>query len=152
MNELLVSKLKDARMSKGLKQQEVAEQLGLKANTISNWEKGKTEPDIDTFIKLCDIYQIDCASLLSDVYAFKRIKSDISLSEYEHIKKYRALDGHGKRIVGMVLDEEYSRIQQPDLCLLQLAARDQGKQEIVDNRANEFARDLSQLPDTDEDI
>lgn len=109
MNELLVSKLKDARISKGLKQQEVAEQLGLKANTISNWEKGKTEPDIDTFVKLCDIYQIDCASLLSDVYAFKRIKSDISLSEYEHIKKYRSLDQHGQETVQIVLDRELER-------------------------------------------
>ena len=73
MNELLVDRLKSARIASGLKQQDVAEKMGIKANTISNWEKGRTEPDIDSFVKLCDIYKIDCASLLSDVYSFDRI-------------------------------------------------------------------------------
>lgn len=109
MNELLVERLKEARNNKGLKQQEVAEQLGIKANTISNWEKGRTEPDIDTFAKLCQIYEIDCAALLSDVYAFKRISNDISLMEYEHIKKYRDLDNHGKEMVDFTLEKEYER-------------------------------------------
>lgn len=110
MNELLVERLKTARTDKCLKQQDVAEQLGIKANTISNWEKGRTEPDIDTFVKLCDIYEIDCASLLSDVYAFKRISKDITLAEYNHIKKYRDLDSHGREMVDFVLEREHERI------------------------------------------
>lgn len=109
MNELLVERLKEARNNKGLKQQEVADQLGIKANTISNWEKGRTEPDIDTFVKLCQIYQIDCAALLSDVYAFKRISNDISLVECEYIKKYRDLDDHGKEMVDFTLKKEWER-------------------------------------------
>lgn len=109
MNELLVDRLRTARTSKNLKQQEVADILGIKPNTLSNWEKGRTEPDIDTFVKLCDIYEIDCASLLADVYAFKRIKSDISLIEYEHIKKYRDLDPHGKEMVDFTLQKEWER-------------------------------------------
>ena len=92
MNELLVNRLRSARTDKNMKQQEVADILGIKPNTLSNWEKGRTEPDIDTFVKLCDIYEIDCASLLSDVYAFKQIKSEVSLSEFDHLKKYRSLD------------------------------------------------------------
>ena len=53
MNELLVNRLRIARTESGLKQQDVADKLGIKANTIGNWEKGRTEPDIDTFVKLC---------------------------------------------------------------------------------------------------
>ena len=111
MNELLVDRLKNARTSQGLKQQDVAEQLGIKANTISNWEKGRTEPDIDTFVKLCDIYQLDCASLLSEVYAFNRISKDITLPEYEHIKKYRFLDPFGQETVSITLDRECKRVE-----------------------------------------
>lgn len=111
MNELLIDRLRTARNECGLKQQDVAEQMGIKANTISNWEKGRTEPDIDSFVKLCEIYQIDCATLLSDVYAFKRIHNDISLSEYDSIKKYRSLDSHGKDMVDTVLDKEFDRCQ-----------------------------------------
>lgn len=112
MNELLVERLKEARNNKGLKQQEVADQLGIKANTISNWEKGRTEPDIDTFVKLCQIYQIDCATLLSEVYAFKRISNDISLMEYEYIKKYRDLDDFGRENVHYILNRENERVKQ----------------------------------------
>lgn len=111
MNELLIERLKKARAEIGLKQQEVAEQLGVKANTISNWEKGRTEPDIDSFVSLCDIYKIDCASLLSDVYAFNRIGNDISLLEYEHIKKYRNLDDFGKETVDTALARETKRVE-----------------------------------------
>jgi len=32
--------------------------------------------------------------------------------EQQHIKKYRALDGHGKRIVDFILDSEHERTQQ----------------------------------------
>ena len=87
MNELLITRLRTARTDKNMKQQEVADILGIKPNTLSNWEKGRTEPDIDTFVKLCSIYEIDCAELLSDVYAYKRIGSDISVKEYDMIKK-----------------------------------------------------------------
>lgn len=109
MNELLITRLRTARINKNMKQQDVADILGIKPNTLSNWEKGRTEPDIDTFVKLCDIYEIDCASLLADVYAFKRVQTDISLPEYEMIKRYRDLDGHGKKMVDFTLENEWKR-------------------------------------------
>jgi len=109
MNELLINRLRAARTDKNMTQQDVADLLGIKPNTLSNWEKGRTEPDIDTFVKLCDIYEIDCASLLADVYAFKRIKSSISLPEYERVKQYRSLDSHGKEMVDFTLEKEYER-------------------------------------------
>ncbi len=120
MNELLIERLRAARLNKSMKQQEVADILGIKPNTLSNWEKGRTEPDIDTFVKLCDIYEIDCASLLEDVYAFKRVRSDISLEEYEFLKKYRVLDEHGKKNVNNILDNEHDRcstLQEGQICL-----------------------------------
>lgn len=110
MNELLIDRLRTARTKTGLKQSEVADQLGIKANTISNWEKGRTEPDIDTFVKLCDIYKIDCAALLSEVYTFERIGLDISLEEYERIKKYRSLDPYDQETVNYILDRESTRV------------------------------------------
>lgn len=114
MNELLIDRLKTARITNGLKQQDVAEQMGIKANTISNWEKGRTEPDIDSFVKLCDIYKIDCASLLSDVYAFQRVGTDISLPEYDHIKKYRLIsekDTDGKTLVDSTINYLCNQIE-----------------------------------------
>lgn len=114
MNELLIKRLRTARLDMKMKQQDVADILGIKPNTLSNWEKGRTEPDIDTFVKLCDIYELDCAALLSEVYTFKRIKSDISLAEYEMIKKYRELDEYAKKNVDTILENEYEKLIQHD--------------------------------------
>ena len=49
MNEYLISKLKEGRLSKGLKQSDVTKFTGIKNTTLSNYENGVTEPDIDTF-------------------------------------------------------------------------------------------------------
>lgn len=108
MNELLVNKLRTARLNKNMKQQDVANILGIKPNTLSNWEKGRTEPDIDTFVKLCDIYEIDCAALLSEAYVRARIKSEISMEEYNILKKYRQLDDRGRELVDSIIEQAYN--------------------------------------------
>lgn len=71
MNKALIQILKEARISCGLKQSEVAQQLGIKDNTLSNWENGRTEPDIDTLIRMCGIYHLDCATVLNDAYQYR---------------------------------------------------------------------------------
>lgn len=51
-------RLKRLRKSKGLKQQELAEILGIKRNTYSDWENGKTEPSFDNLVKLADFFEV----------------------------------------------------------------------------------------------
>ena len=68
MNRVLVQALKDARLAQGLKQRDVADALGVNDNTLSGWENGRTEPDLDTLIKLCAIYKLNCADLLEQAY------------------------------------------------------------------------------------
>ena len=43
-------RIKRLRKNKGLKQQELAEILGIKRNTYSDWENGKTEPSFENLI------------------------------------------------------------------------------------------------------
>jgi transcriptional regulator with XRE-family HTH domain len=51
-------RLKKLRKNKGLKQQELAEILGIKRNTYSDWENGKTEPSFENLIKLVDLLEV----------------------------------------------------------------------------------------------
>lgn len=44
-----------------IKQSDVARKIGVKGNILSNYENGISEPDIDTFCALCDIYDLDPA-------------------------------------------------------------------------------------------
>lgn len=111
MNEYLVKTLKEGRLHKGLKQSDVAEIVGVKANTLSNYENGVSEPDIDTFANLCEIYELDFAYVLGEAYGLcvSGTDFDIKPSEIEHIKKYRDLDDHGKEMVDFTLQKEWER-------------------------------------------
>lgn len=63
-------KLKSARLSKEMTQEEVASCLYVSRQSISNWENNKTYPDIINVIALSDLYEISLDELLkgSDTY------------------------------------------------------------------------------------
>ena len=50
--------LRAARVNKGLSQKEAAELLGVSKDTIGNWEKGKTYPDVQQLKKIETLYDI----------------------------------------------------------------------------------------------
>lgn len=59
-------KLKDKRTELGLSQEQLAEKLGITRQTIANWEKGKTYPDISSVLKLSDLYGVSLDELLKE--------------------------------------------------------------------------------------
>lgn len=59
-------KIKNARIQANLTQEQVAEALGVSRQTISNWENGKTYPDIISVIKMSDLYDISLDHLLKE--------------------------------------------------------------------------------------
>lgn len=81
--------------------------IDVSEKTVYGWESGHRQPDADTFLILCDIYQI---ANLSDEISSSKESEIISTNEQKVIKKYRALDEHGKMLVDNVLDLEYKRV------------------------------------------
>lgn len=45
-------------MIRGYSVRQIAQKVNRSPGTISNWESGKISPDLDTFAKLCEIYNI----------------------------------------------------------------------------------------------
>ena len=45
-------KLKEARLKAGRKQEDVAKQLGVSRQTMSNWENDRSYPDLASVLKL----------------------------------------------------------------------------------------------------
>lgn len=45
MDKIRIS-IASARVNSGLNQRQFASKLGVSVNTVVNWEKGKTEPDV----------------------------------------------------------------------------------------------------------
>ena len=62
----LGKKLKDIRIENHKTQTDVAERLGVTRTAICYYESGQRIIDIDTSIKMCDIYNIDLNDVLSD--------------------------------------------------------------------------------------
>ncbi|KSW07142.1 transcriptional regulator [Bacillus velezensis] len=58
------NRLKDLRVDKRLKQQEVADKLGIARTTYASYEQGKREPDHETLIKISDFFCVSIDYLL----------------------------------------------------------------------------------------
>ena len=59
-------KIKEARLTAQLTQEQVAEALSVSRQTISNWENNKTYPDIINVIKMSDLYDVSLDHLLKE--------------------------------------------------------------------------------------
>ncbi|MCL2556789.1 MAG: helix-turn-helix domain-containing protein [Firmicutes bacterium] len=59
-----MERLKELREERDLSQHQVAEAIGIRQQTISQYEKGITEPDIQTIKKLCDFFEVSAGYLL----------------------------------------------------------------------------------------
>ena len=59
MNYIVPYGLKRARKAFGITQANLAKVLNVSLNTVRNWEQGRTTPDIDTLLTLCQMYGCD---------------------------------------------------------------------------------------------
>lgn len=58
--------LKKLRTEAGLTQEHVAEKLNVTRQALSSYESGRTRPDIDTLVRLAEIYNTDVNSIIYD--------------------------------------------------------------------------------------
>lgn len=103
------SRLKEKREERGLTQVQLANLLGLSNGAVGNYEAGISSPRAEILYKVFDVLDCDANYLFQDEFAYQET-SQFSQEEYQHIKKYRVLDVHGKRVVDGVLDLEYDRM------------------------------------------
>ena len=65
-NNIFGKKLKELRLEKGLSQQKLGEIFGFCNQTISFWESGSREPDLDTLVQIAHYFEISLEELLED--------------------------------------------------------------------------------------
>lgn len=84
------------RTARGWTQQDLADKLNTKYQTIGHYETGRREPDIDTIFRLCDVFGVSADYLLG--------RSDLpdpqlTADEAALIQSYRALSPTGKEFI-----------------------------------------------------
>ena len=65
-NNIFGKRLKELRTEKGLSQQKLGELLGFCNQTISFWEIGSREPDLDTLVQIAHFFNVSFEELLEN--------------------------------------------------------------------------------------
>ena len=86
--------IKSFRTFRGISQQELGARLGRTANVISNWEKGKNDPDLDSIEMMCKVFQITPNELFGwednkELIAYLQEKEKLNL-EIDRINRAKA--------------------------------------------------------------
>ena len=56
--------IKRFRAEKGMTQEQLAEQLHVTRQAVSNWEQGKTQPDLETLSAMAEVFEVPVEELI----------------------------------------------------------------------------------------
>ena len=65
-NNVFGKRLKELRVGSGLSQQKLGEILGFSNQTVSFWESGHREPDLDTLLSIAHYFEVPLEELLEE--------------------------------------------------------------------------------------
>lgn len=102
-------RLRERREELGLTQAELGGRVGVTGSTVGNYEKDRSAPDTQMLGRLFTALGCDANSLFRDCLGAAAGEA-LTAQERALIKKYRALDGHGRRMIALTLDEEAARL------------------------------------------
>lgn len=102
----LHDRIKEARKNKGLTQEQLGALIGVAKTTVTGYEKNR-EPTAAKVGEIADALGVDVNFLFQD--EMKELHEyNATPDEFEKIiKKYRALNDHGREVVDFVLESEY---------------------------------------------
>ena len=95
VSEVVKVRIQEIRKSKGIKQKELAAKLGIAANTLSQYETGNREPDLETIKRIAFALEVTVDELLDAKTKTRPQAGDglqlghLSEEELDYIKWYR---------------------------------------------------------------
>ncbi|WP_270599253.1 helix-turn-helix domain-containing protein [Faecalicoccus pleomorphus] len=123
-------KIRQARLRKGITQNQIAEKIGISQPTYAQWENGKRKPKLETLKKIADALEVP-VSILYDDYEF--VDPGEGLTEDQKAKQ-KAHDQEQLEVI----KKFYSR----DKLLHNFnAVNEEGQQKIV-----EYSNDIAENP------
>ncbi len=88
------------RTEKGLNQPQLAALLGVNKNAVSNWEAGRTRPDINTVPVLCAALGVS----VSEFFGAEEAAGSLSREDQRRLSGYRHLNEANQQIVVRMID------------------------------------------------
>lgn len=123
--------LRAIRVDRGITQKSLGLSIGVTPVTIGNWERGVRQPSFDLLVRLANTLKISTDELLGRHSAIVESATDRAVDSL--VKRYKALDQHGRKLVDTVCTMEYERIHH-DTKVVKLPVSDNGEQRMSRNR------------------
>lgn len=98
------------RKNRDLKQIDVAKQIGVQKNTISNYENDISKPNYDKLVQLCNLFQVNPNDLMEEDLKFVD-KKEIPLDIQQLKDKYDHLTPNNKSIVDYIFGMEEEEVE-----------------------------------------
>ena len=95
----ICERVRHYRTLRKIEQKELARQLNITPNSVSNWECGRSRPDVSLLPELCRVLEITPFELMG-------MHNPMVYSEHErlHMDKYRKLAGRDRYLVDNMMD------------------------------------------------
>ena len=123
---ITAERIKQLRKKKGVSQAELAEQIGVKTNTVSTWERGTRKPDFEALDLLSDYFEVSFEYILGssnkeearvkptqkelDTLALSSIADEIK----EITEKYSRLSDKSQKMIDALINATYHLEKQCD--------------------------------------
>lgn len=106
-------KLRKRRQELQITRNQLAEKIHVTPSAIANYENGISYPKPDILISLIMALEVDANYLYQDYLSNNKLQvlygQVLSPAEEDAVSKYRVLTDQSKRLVRMIIDEEYAR-------------------------------------------
>lgn len=111
MKQQLFKRLQEAMNIRGFRQVDLVEKTGLSKSKINMYVNGDHSPKHEAVYLLAKALGVQEAWLMGYDVPMEADTAEVDFSEEDTnmIRKYRALDDHGRTVVNYILDEEYTR-------------------------------------------
>lgn len=87
------------RQYRGISQTQLADTLGLSKNLVSNWEAGRSRPDLNIIPALCELLDIS----ISAFFGIPSRPGELDTREQRHMTNYRLLNAGNQELVDSMI-------------------------------------------------
>ena len=99
---MAMNRIKELRTAHDMKQEDLAERLSVRRQTVSRYEIGQNDLDTETIRRLCEIFGVTADYLLG----FSSVPTPvISEEDAELLAAYHAADTKDRKLVDEILEE-----------------------------------------------
>lgn len=118
----ILAKIRELKYDYNVRSEYITETLDIANISYDEWISGESQSYMFYLSEIANIFDVSTDFLIGKTKLFRSISDsenvefsvsfgdkNISSLEIEYIKKYRALDNHGKKMVDFTLEEEYNR-------------------------------------------